>query len=133
MIKLLREACGLECIAESMIHKWHSTFSKNVCEVLLCEKKGGQPRTSIIETNINTLQEVIDDDRNLSTGTLEALLHILRAIIHCILTEKLAMVRMASTWVPHMLHRTYYNSIVTAILKLSEIYISNYFRFNRYQ
>ncbi len=37
------------------------------------------------------------------TRPLEALLHIPRMIIHCILTEKLKMVRVAPTWVLHML------------------------------
>ncbi len=52
--------------------------------------------------NINTVQAVIGDS-HLSTRALENLLHILRMIIHCILAEKLEMLRIASTWVPHML------------------------------
>ncbi len=53
MIKL-REAYRSERMVESIIHEWHSTFSKNLKEALLCEKKGGQSRTSITEMNINT-------------------------------------------------------------------------------
>ncbi len=57
----------------------------------------------IVETNNKTVRAVIDDDRHLSTRTLEALLHIPQMIIHRILVEKLEMMRVASTRVPHML------------------------------
>ncbi len=89
--------------AESVVHKWHSTFSKNPNETPLYEKKGGRPQTSIMEMNINTIRTVIDRDRHLSTRTLEVLLHILWLIIHYILTEKLEAVHVASTCVLHML------------------------------
>ncbi len=39
MIKLLREAYGCECMAELMIPKWHSTFSKSLNEALYVRKK----------------------------------------------------------------------------------------------
>ncbi len=68
-------------------------------------RKGGQPRVLIMEKNINTIRVVIDDDRHLSTGALEALLYIPRMIIHHILTKKLEMMYVASTWVWHMLTR----------------------------
>ncbi len=103
MIKLLREAYGAECMAEFTIHKWHSTFSKNLIEAPLCEKKDDQPRMLITETNINIVWVVINDNRHLSTGALEALLQIHQVIIHRILTEKLVMVHIAYTWVLHML------------------------------
>ncbi len=45
MIKLLSEAYGSECMAKSTAHKKHSTFSENLNEELLCEKKNSQPRT----------------------------------------------------------------------------------------
>ncbi len=103
-IKLLREAYGseCECTTESTIHKWHFTFSKNLNKEPLHEKKDGQPRISITETNISIVQAVIDDNQHLSTRAVEALLHIPQMIIHHILKEKL-MVHRASTWVPHML------------------------------
>ncbi len=66
-------------------------------------EKSDQPWASTMETNINTIQAVIDDDEHLSTRALQVLLHIPWAIIHCILTEKLEMMHVASTWVPHML------------------------------
>ncbi len=78
MIKLLREEYESECITESTIHKWHSTFSKNLNEASLIEKKGGEPQMSITETNINTVWAIIDDDQHLSTSALETLLHIPR-------------------------------------------------------
>ncbi len=55
------------------------------------------------ETEHNTVRAVTDDYRHLSTRALEALLHIPWTIIHHILSEKLEMVHMASTWLPHML------------------------------
>ncbi len=57
----------------------------------------------ITETNINTILTVIDDDRHLSTRDLETFLHIPWMIIHPILTEKLEMMHIALTKVPHML------------------------------
>ncbi len=41
IIKLLRGAYGSECMPELTIHKGHSTFSRNLNEAPLCEKKGG--------------------------------------------------------------------------------------------
>ncbi len=104
-IKLLRKAYGLESV---WLNQWcprvsHSIFSKNLYEAPLCEKKNDQPWTLIMEMNINTVRAVIDDDRHLSTKVLDALLHIPHPIIHCILTEKLKMVHMVLTFVPHML------------------------------
>ncbi len=95
--ELLREANGSGCVAESMVHKWHSTFQTNLNEVLLLEKKGGRLQMSITETNINTMRAVIDDNRHLSTRALGALLLIPPMIIRRILTEKLEMVCVAPT------------------------------------
>ncbi len=86
MAKLLREAYRSECMAELMIHEW---------QALLCDKKGGQLRMSITETNIYTVRAII--------RALEALLHIPGTIIHRIFTKKLKVVPVASVWVLHML------------------------------
>ncbi len=101
MIKMLRETYGSECMSKSMIHRWHSTFSKNLNEAPQCEKKGGWPQKSIKKTNINTARAVIDDDRHLPTKSLQVLLHIPWMIIYCILAEKLEMECVASTFVLH--------------------------------
>ncbi len=58
---------------------------------------------SITEKNINTIGAVIDGNRYMSKMSLKALLHIPRTIIYHILTEKLQMVHVAYTWVPHIL------------------------------
>ncbi len=76
IIKLFRKAYGCECMAESTIHKRHSTFSKNLNEAPLTVKKGGRPQMPIMETNINTVCAVIDDDWHLSTKAIEDFLHI---------------------------------------------------------
>ncbi len=55
------------------------------------------------EMNNNIVRTVIDDDRHLSTRALEVFLLILWIIIHCIFIEKLVMVDIASTCVPHTL------------------------------
>ncbi len=102
-IKLLREEYGTECMDESMIHKWHLAFLTNLNEVLLRKKKDGWLPMRITKTNINTVWTVIVDDRHLSTRAIVALLYIPGMVIHCILTEKLEMVRVASTWVLRML------------------------------
>ncbi len=54
-IKLLREAYGSECMAASTIYEWYYSFSENRNKAPLHEKKSGQPRMSIMETNINTI------------------------------------------------------------------------------
>ncbi len=102
-IKLLREACGCVCMAELTTHKWHSTFSTNLNEALLREKKGGEPPMLIMETSINTVRAVVNDHWHLSTKALEALLHIPQMMIHLYLTEKQEMAHVASVWVLHTL------------------------------
>ncbi len=94
---------GLQVWVYGWINDIQLTFSKILNEAPLCEKKWWSTVNIITEININTIRAVIDDDRHLSTSALKALLHIHPMIIYCILTEKLEMVCVTSTCVPHIL------------------------------
>ncbi len=88
------------------LNRWYASvipYSQNIwMKPCYVRKKGGQHKFDH-ENNGNIVRAVIDNDQHLSKRSLEALLHIPWMIIHCILTEQLVIVCVASTRLLHML------------------------------
>ncbi len=104
-IALMKQAYGDDSLSPSAIKRWHAEFLKDLNKSPMRQYSSGRPNSAVTEININTVRAAIDEDRHLSIRALEGILNLSRMTIQRILTDRLGMKRVCSTWVPHMLTR----------------------------
>ncbi len=81
---------------------WHKTILKGR-DLTQKLNSSGQPSTSIIKWNVNTMTTINREDKHLSVGDLKAQITISKIIVHHTLTKSLKMWCHCSIWVPHFL------------------------------
>ncbi len=101
-VNLLCQAYQDECLGRSMILQWHHTFVERR-DSAAPTPHGGRPSTATSLINVNTVSNVIEEDRHLSTRKIVELLNMTQSSIHRILHQHLQMQRVSTMWVPHLL------------------------------
>ncbi len=103
--------CILQCFNKQTKMRWHKTFFKGD-ESTDKLNLSGWPSISITEENVNTVATIIWENRHLSVETPTTQTNIPKTIVHCIITERLKMWHICSTWVPYFLTSTQLSSQV---------------------
>ena len=67
------------------------------------EVREGRPKTAVVSENIDAVRELIMQDRHVTYREIEASLGISSTSIHSILHEHLAVKKICSRWIPHIL------------------------------
>ncbi len=106
---MLHQAYTDRCFCDRSILQWHTAFVRKRLQSVELIPHGGRPATVHIEVNVKIVAVAIREERH-STPQLAKLLNIYRTSVNQILTENLAVRRVSSVWVPHILTNTQMNN-----------------------
>ncbi|XP_065650644.1 uncharacterized protein LOC136078770 [Hydra vulgaris] len=91
-----------EAPSEATVYCWYSEFNCGRSS-LSDEFREGRPKSTVVPENIDTVHEMIKQDRHVTYCEIEASLSISFTSIYAILHEHLAVRKLCSRWIPHNL------------------------------
>jgi [histone H3]-lysine36 N-dimethyltransferase SETMAR len=98
----LKTVYGSDCLSRTQIFEWYKRF-KDGRESFEDDERSGRPRTSITDSNVEKVKEVIRKDRRLGVRAIAELTHINRESVRRILVEELDMKKVCAKMVPRLL------------------------------
>lgn len=93
---------GAECPSYATVKRWLAEFKHGNMK-LDDDPRCGRPRTSTSEEMTEKVQDLVMDDRRITTRTIAETLQISQERVHHILSQILGMNKVSSRWVPRLL------------------------------
>lgn len=91
--------------SKATVYRWYNEFRRGRL-TLRDEERSGRPLTAVTEENVQTVKNLIQDNRRITYQEIQQIMQIGSGSVHEILHEHLRVRRIVSRWVPHNLTET---------------------------
>lgn len=101
-LEMLNQAYGNEAMKKSQVYEWHKRFREGRVSIE-DDPRSGRPSTSMTDTNIERVRQVVRANRRLSIDEIATKVNLSHGSVHTILHDHLNMHRICLRMVPKML------------------------------
>ena len=111
---------GNEAPSTTSVYRWYRKFNRG-CSSLQDEFREGCPKSIVVPETIDTVRQLILQDRHVTYHEIETILGISGTSIHAILHEHLTVKKICSRWIPYNLSIAQKNESIRAAKVLRQL------------